>query len=333
MRYVIFGAGAIGGLVGARLHQSGHEVLLIARGAHHDAIARDGLTMLTPSERETFKLPVARDAASAGLRPDDVVLLCVKSQDTWNALLDLRDAAPTRDLPIVCLQNAVENERMALRMFANVYGAVVLIPAEHLEPGVVVGYGSKLSGRIDVGRYPHGIDRLATEICGAIAASRFDSDPQADIMVHKYAKLINNLGNGIEVLCGPGRRGARLELIERVQAEGREILRAAKIEFEIPHVADVDSRWAEIEFGEVEGRAHQGGSSWQSVERGTRSLETDYLNGEIVLLARQLGLPSPLNETVQILARETLIRGLQPGWLAPEEVLNRADGRSSGVTG
>ncbi len=66
---------------------------------------------------------------------------------------------------------------------------------------------------------------------------------------------------------------------------------------------------------------------------GASNVETDYLNGEIVLLARQLGLPSPLNETIQILARETLIRGLEPGWLAPEEVLNRADGRSSGLTG
>jgi 2-dehydropantoate 2-reductase len=333
MRYVIFGAGAIGGLVGARLHQSGHEVLLIARGAHHDAIARDGLTMLTPSERETFKLPVARDAASAGLRPDDVVLLCVKSQDTWNALMDLRDAAPTRDLPIVCLQNAVENERMALRMFANVYGSVVLIPAEHLEPGVVVGYGSKLSGRIDIGRYPDGTDSLATEISEAIRASRFDSDPHANIMVHKYAKLINNLGNGVQAICGVVEKERNRALTDRVQEEGRAVLRAAGIEFDVPNVANVAERWARIEFGEVGGQAHQGGSTWQSVKRGAGNVETDYLNGEIVLLARQLGLPCPLNETVQILARETLIRGLQPGWLAPEEVLSRADGRSSAVTG
>src|SRR5579863_5417962 len=117
MRYVIFGAGAIGGLVGARLHQSGHEVLLIARGAHHDAIARDGLTMLSPTERETFRLPVARNAAAGGLRADDVILLCVKTQDTAGALLGVRAAAPDSAPapPIVCLQNGVVNEPLALR--------------------------------------------------------------------------------------------------------------------------------------------------------------------------------------------------------------------------
>src|SRR5271155_1505479 len=112
MRYVIFGAGAVGGLVGARLHQSGHQVQLIARGAHHDAIERDGLTMLSPTERATFRIPVARDAASAELRPGDVILLCVKSQDTWGALLDIRDAAPRLELPIVCMQNGVASEQM-----------------------------------------------------------------------------------------------------------------------------------------------------------------------------------------------------------------------------
>ena len=49
-RYVIYGAGAIGGVVGARLHQSGHEVVLIARGAHLEAIQTHGLTLTTGGE-------------------------------------------------------------------------------------------------------------------------------------------------------------------------------------------------------------------------------------------------------------------------------------------
>jgi 2-dehydropantoate 2-reductase len=330
MRYVIFGAGAIGGLVGARLHQSGHEVLLIARGAHREAIERDGLTMLSPNEHETFRIPVARDAASAELQADDVILLCVKTQDTWQALLDIRDAAPAPGLPIVCLQNGVANEPMALRLFPEVYGAVVLVPAEHLEPGVVAGYGGRRTGRIDIGRYPDGVDSRARQICTALAESRFDSEARPDIMLHKYAKLINNLANGVEAICGPGQvSGQNAVLIERAREEGRSVLRAARIPFEVDDIADAAGRWRQIGMGPVAGREHQGGSGWQSVMRGTGSIETDYLNGEIVLLGRRFGIPTPVNEIVQILARETVVGAHRPGWLTPEQVLARADGCSS----
>ncbi len=329
MRYVIFGAGAIGGMVGARLHQSGHEVLLIARGAHHDAIARDGLTMLSPNERETFRIPVARDAGSAGLRSGDVILLCVKAQDTWGALIDVRDAAPRLAPPIVCMQNGVASEAIALRLFPEVHGAVVLVPAEHLEPGVVAGYGSKLTGRIDLGLYPEGANELSHQVSKALAASRFESDARSDIMVHKYAKLIQNLANGVEAICGPGQRdGPNGELIEALRDEGRAVLRAAEISFEVADVADVAGRWAKIGLAPIEGRKHQGGSGWQSVVRGAGSIETDYLNGEIVLLGRQLGLPTPLNQLIQGLARETVSAGHSPGWLTPDELLTLADGRS-----
>jgi 2-dehydropantoate 2-reductase len=334
MRYVIFGAGAIGGLVGARLHQSGHEVMLIARGAHHDAISQNGLTMLSPDERETFKIPVARDAASAGLRAGDVILLCVKIQDATGALLDIRDAVPGLDLPIVCMQNGVAGEELALRIFSTVYGAVLLIPAEHLEPGVVAGYGARLSGRIDIGCYPDGVDPLAQEICAAFTKSRFEADARPDIMVHKYAKLINNLANGVDAICGPEHRGeSSQELTELVREEGRTVLRAAKIPFEVEDVADVAARWKHIGFGTIEGREHQGGSSWQSVVRGTGSIETDYLNGEITLLGRRLGLPAPINATIQSLARETVSAGHVPGWLTPGQVLERADAPAAGTDG
>jgi 2-dehydropantoate 2-reductase len=331
MRYVIFGAGAVGGMVGARLHQSGHEVLLIARGAHHDAIARDGLTMLSPNERETFRIPVARNAGSAGLRSGDVILLCVKAQDTWGALIDIRDATPRLAPPIVCMQNGVASEAVALRLFPEVHGAVVLVPAEHLEPGVVAGYGSKLTGRIDLGLYPEGANELSQQVSTALAVSRFESDARSDIMVHKYAKLIQNLANGVEAICGPGQRdGPNGELIEALRDEGRTVLRAAEISFEVADVADVAGRWAKIGLAPIEGRTHQGGSGWQSVVRGAGSIETDYLNGEIVLLGRQLDVPTPLNQLVQGLARETVSAGHSPGWLTPAQLLTLADGRSTG---
>jgi len=95
-------------------------------------------------------------------------------------------------------------------------------------------------------------------------------------------------------------------------------------------VADVARRWAQIGFAPIEGRMHQGGSGWQSVVRGAGSIETDYLNGEIVLLGRRLGVPTPLNQVVQGLARETVNAGREPGWLTAGQVLELADGSSTG---
>jgi 2-dehydropantoate 2-reductase len=333
MRFVVFGAGAIGGVVGARLHQSGHEVMLIARGAHHDAIAARGLTLKSPVEQVTLSIPVAATAAAAGIGADDVVLLATKSQDTWQALMDLRDAAPELAPAVVLLQNGVENERVALRLFPRVYGAVVMAPTAHLEPGVVLAYGSRRSGRIDLGRIPHGVDQLSEAVGAALERSHFDSTPREDIMLFKYAKLVNNLANAVQAVCGRVDPDGAERLSKRVKEEGREVLRAAKIEFDAPIVADMTGRWERIAAGEIDGKGHEGGSTWQSVVRGAGSVETDYLNGEIALVARQHGLMAPANELLQSLAQTTLRDGHQPGWITASEILTRLDATSENDRG
>jgi 2-dehydropantoate 2-reductase len=273
MRFVIFGAGAIGGAVGARLAESGFEVALIARGPHLEAIRRDGLLFETPVQRMVLKLPAAADPAELGVGArGDVVLLCTKSQDSSTALTMLRLAGGDA-VPIVCLQNGVENERIALRAFESVYGAVVMLPAAHLEPGTVLAYGSLLTGIIDVGRYPDGSDELCDTVTGALRASRLDSHPRADIMRFKYAKLLLNLGNAVGALCGPGERSD--QLTERAREEGRAALTAAGIEFDAPEVTDLRGRWERLGVKEIGDRPRAGSSSWQSLARGTRAIETD----------------------------------------------------------
>jgi ketopantoate reductase len=89
MRFVIFGAGAVGGVVGARLHQAGCDVTLIARGAHYQSIKRDGLRLETPVERVVLEIPVVDDPAAVDWREDHIVLLAIKSQDTAPALAAL----------------------------------------------------------------------------------------------------------------------------------------------------------------------------------------------------------------------------------------------------
>ena len=321
MRFVIFGAGAIGGVVGARLHQSGHDVALIARGAHHDAIAADGLVLETPADTTTHRIPVAANPAELGIGADDVVLLAVKSQDTQGALEALREARP-EGAPVVLLQNGVENERTALRILPDVYGAVVLMPAAHLEPGIVQAFATGLTGKIDVGRFPHGVDDTVEAVTRALSASLFESVPNPDIMSAKFAKLIDNLANAPQAVCGVGAKGLD-DLIEVVRVEGRAVLDAAGINYVPANPENQPQRYLWQGIGEIPGRPPAGGSTWQSLTRGS-SLETDYLTGEIVFQARLTGTPASLNERFLALIDQTVREGLQPGWITPAEIRRHA---------
>lgn len=320
MRFVIFGAGAIGGVVGARLNQAGEDVVLIARGRHYDAIAADGLTLETPAERTTLRIPVVDTPREISFEPSDVVLLAMKGQDTEPALEALLVTAPS-STPVVCLQNGVENERLALRRFPNVYGALVMSPTAHLEPGVVQAYGARVPGAIDVGRYPSGVDDRCGEIAEAFRAAGFESDSREDVMRYKFAKLIANLANAVQVVCGTEADAG--ELVNRLRDEAGTVLRAAGIEYIAGDVADMAGRWKRWDVREIGGTPRAGGSSWQSVTRRTGRVESDYLNGEIVLRGRLLGVPAPVNQLIQELARETVRDGHDPGWLSPAEVLAR----------
>jgi 2-dehydropantoate 2-reductase len=318
VRFVVFGAGAVGGVIGARLHQASFDVTVIARGDHYRAIVGEGLRIEDPDTTVVLPIPAVQSARDVRWEGDEVVLLATKSQDSDGALQALQAAAPA-STPIVCAQNGVSNERLALRLFAHVYGAVVMVPATHLDPGVVQSYGTALSGMIDVGRYPRGLDERAREICVALGAARFESRAREDVMPFKYAKLIMNLANAVEAACRPG--PAADELAERVREEGRDVLRAAQIEFEVGDVHDVQGRWQRMGVREIAGRPRAGSSSFQSLARGTGAVEADYLNGEIVLVARELGIDAPVNELVRQAINRLAHERRSPRSVPAEELL------------
>jgi 2-dehydropantoate 2-reductase len=317
VRFVVHGAGAVGGVIGARLFQAGHDVMLIARGSHYEAIRTDGLTIESAEERTTLRIPVVQQPRAITFTNNDIVLLVVKSQDTIKALDDLRDATSI-SLPIVCVQNAVVNERMALRRFANVQATCVMLPAGHLQPGIVQAHSTPISGILDTGRYPHGIDIITEEVVAAFRQSGFVAESRADIMRWKYSKLIMNLANAVEAVCG--RTDGADELGQRVRREGVDCLRAVGIDFASAE-EDRERRSSILTVRPIEGSARGGGSTWQSLQRATGSIETDYMNGEIVLIAREHGLAAPVNELLQRLANESAATGRPPGATPAADVL------------
>jgi 2-dehydropantoate 2-reductase len=315
VRFVVYGAGAVGGVIGARLHQHGNEVVLIARGEHLRAIARSGLRIQSPQDDLTLRIPAVEHPSEVGLVDGDVVILAVKSQDTGDALAALRTAAPD-GIPVACAQNGVENERAALRLFEDVYGVHVMLPAAHLEPGIVQASSAPTTGMLDVGRYPTGTDETASRLSAAFNRSTFDSRSLADVMGWKYRKLIMNLGNAVEALIPPGPELD--EIADRAEQEGEACLRAAGIGF-ASREEDHARRGDLLQVGPIDGRDRGGGSSWQSLARRSGTIEADYLNGEIVMLGRLHGFPTPVNEALQRLASLWAAGQRPPGTMSPAE--------------
>jgi 2-dehydropantoate 2-reductase len=315
MRYVIYGAGAVGGTIGGRLHQAGNDVVLIARGAHLAAIQRDGLRLLSPSSSDRLPIPAIDHPGKLDLTDGDVVILAMKTQDTANALAAL---GPRPDgVAIVCAQNGVENERLALRMSPNVYGMCVMLPATHLEPGEVLVHSAAAPGILDLGRYPAGSDQRAADIAGALEGAGFSSNAVTDVMRWKRAKLLMNLGNAIEAACGLEGRGG--PIYQRARDEALACFDAAGLE--VASEEEDRARRADlVQLRPIDGRRREGGSSWQSLARGTGSIETDHLNGEIVLLGRLHGVPTPVNAAIQKVAAKMAAEHAPPGSMTPDEL-------------
>ncbi len=318
---MIYGAGAVGGTIGGRLFEAGHDVTLVARGAHLAALQRKGLTLAAPGGTVTLPVPAVASPAEAELRAGDVVVLAMKTHHTAAAVNELALASPP-GISVVCAQNGVENERLVLRSFADVYGMVIMMPASHLEPGVVEVWSTPVSGLLDLGRYPAGVDGTARSIAAALSDATFSAQPMPDIMRWKYRKLLLNLGNAIEVVAGEVDRtdGARARVADRLVAEGEAVLAAAGID--VASVEEEAERRGDLlRMRPIDGRRRQGGSSWQSVARGVGTVETDFLNGEIALLGRLHGVPTPANDLLQRLARQLAAEGRPPGAYGIDEVV------------
>jgi 2-dehydropantoate 2-reductase len=341
VRFVILGAGAVGGTVGGLLHDSGHEVVLLARGAHAAAMRDGGLRLAMPDRVISVRAEVVDDPAALKLRGDDVLVVATKTQDT-TALLDavaglsVDDRTAAAVLPLLCVQNGVANERIAARRFTDVHGAVVMLPAVLLEPGRIEAQGAPYSGLLDVGRWPHGTTDVDEDVAAAFTASNFVSRATPDVMRWKYAKLLRNVGNAIEALCGHDLDDTEMALVRDLDRQLRAEAEACFAAAGIGWASDeewVGRRGEQVQHAPVEGRARSGGSSWQSLARGLGSIEADYLNGEIALLGRQYAVATPANVAVQRLANHAARRGGRPGSTSVRDVVAAIDVEKGSTSG
>jgi 2-dehydropantoate 2-reductase len=265
---------------------------------------------------ERLAVPAVGSVAELELPADDVVLLAVKSQDTVAALEQLVAVAPP-DVAVVCAQNGIANEVEALRRFRHVYAMCVILPSQFTAPGVVVQQSSPSAGVLDLGRYPAGADARAEAIAADLEAASFRAAADPDIMRKKHRKLLMNLGNALDALCGWEARSS--DLYKEAQAEGFAALSAAGLDVQTAE-EEAARREGGVSLKPVAGEERGGSSSWQSLARGTGTIETDYLNGEVVLLGRRHGVPTPVNEALQRLAVAAAREGRPAGSVPLEEV-------------
>ncbi len=309
MRIIIYGVGAIGGTVAAGLALAGQDVIGIARGAQLEAIRENGLLLRTPERAARARFACVADPAEITFRPDDAILLTMKTQDTQPALERLR-AAGVAGQPVFCVQNGVANERFALRLFPNVHGVTVMMPSGYSTPGEVAAFSMPRHGIFDLGRYPSGSDAADDALAAALEAGNVAAFVNSDVMASKHGKLLLNLHNVVEAAFGRGEGRGRLDAVLRREAEA--VYAAAGIAWRDVGASD-PRRDALMRQGEIEGVERTGGSSTQSLARGAGSIETDYLNGEIVLLGRLHGVPTPANAWLVALGARLVREGQKPG--------------------
>jgi 2-dehydropantoate 2-reductase len=292
-RYIVYGAGAIGGIIAARLFQRGADVVVVARGEHLMAIQRSGLTLESPLGSVTLPLRAVEHPSEIAFQlSTDIVLLATKTQDSALALDDLLRAAGP-EIRVLCLQNGVESARMTLRRFERAGAAMTIFLALHLQAGIVQTFSAPVFGVIDMGRFPTGVDPFLEGVAGDLRLAGFHSGIRRDIRRWQYGKLLLNLKNGLQALCGLDANYGDIEA--ELREEAVTCYRAAGIVY--ASEAEIRSRSRGLT-----NVGRPGDSSWQSLARGTGSIETDFLNGEIALLGRLHGVPTPLNTRLQRLA-------------------------------
>ena len=329
MKYVIYGAGAIGSLVGAHLARAGTEVVLLGRPAHVAAIRAGGLRVKTKTGTEVTPVHAVADLQQVGFAEGDVILLTVKTQDTGPACAALARRAPL-DIPVFCLQNGVRGEDIAAHSFHSVYGVVLSLGVRLAGPGEIVNYtGVNL---LTIGRYPNGLDATAETVGRDLAAGGFEVSLSSDVMAVKWSKLIINLSNSLYAILGLSINELRNSAEGRafmadVWDEGLEVLEAAGI-----HPAPIPGRPAQREEVRLlrEPTAPQPlpedpdlqyyPSTWQDLVLQRGSTESAYLNGEIIALGRRHHVPTPLNDLLQRLVEDMAARRERPGKYSIDEL-------------
>ena len=295
MRIVMMGSGGVGGFFGGRLAHAGEDVAFVARGAHLEAIRRNGLTIENEPQGDIHVAGVRASADPSELGPADLVVISVKLWDTEAAARQVKPLVGP-NTAVLSLQNGVIKDDILRRIFPekNIMGGVAYVASHIARPGVIHQTGTMQ--RIVVGEYAGGTSERARKLHEALLRSGVAAELSTDVrrsIWEKYVFLV-----GLSATTATTRRplGAVLEnprskdfLLEVM----REVVRVGRAK----GVA-LPEDYADQRLAFASTLPHDMTSSMAvDLDRGNR-LEVEWLSGGVVKLGKEAGVDTPANEAV-----------------------------------
>lgn len=294
MRILVMGTGGVGGYFGARLAKAGQEVGFVARGAHLEAMRRDGLRIESPLGDLTLQ-PVRASSNPADFAAPDLVLLGVKLWDTAAAIEQIRPALGPHTA-VVSFQNGVVKDDLLTEALGteHVIGGVCYIAASIAAPGVI-RHGGPMQ-KLVFGEYDGTESERVRAFRDACVAAGIVAEVSADIRRTIWEKFVFLVGlSGTTTLArstiGPIRSHERAraflfdvmdEVVQVARAEGV----ALPPDFAHDRMAFVDTLPAVMTS-----------SMHGDLDRGNR-LEVGWLSGDVVRRGERLGVPTPRNRAI-----------------------------------
>lgn len=298
MKIAVMGAGAVGSYVGAMLARTGHDVTLIARPLHVDAIGKHGLLFNGRDFHGSVQVRATTEAG--GVEGADVVLLCVKSGDTESAG---RAMAPhlKSDATVLCLQNGVDNaERLQPTIRQLAVPAAVYVAAEMAGPGHVRHKGR---GDLIIGPSP-----ASAAIAEQFSAAKIPTTVSNNVIGELWVKLITNcVYNALSAVAqlpyGP------LFKVEGVTDVAEDVIGECLAVAGTLGIA-IPGNVSETVLALADTMPEQYSSTAQDLARG-KPTEIDYLNGYVVRKGAELGILTPVNLALQVMVKLREAHGLR----------------------
>jgi len=306
MRIAIIGAGAIGSVIGGLLSKAGEDVTLIGRKPHVDAINQSGLVLEGGSGRIVIQVNAAEDL---DFKPD-LALLTVKAQDVVSSVTKTQRFLSGGQ--VVTMQNGVQSDDQAAGLLGkeNIISSVVTFNGQFLEPGKA-SYSIPFSKTALLIGEPFGNKASRLQTLSVLLNKAIGTDISEDIRAAHWTKLIWNLQTAVPAITGLSYQDSYQypevrELAISLLKEGLKVIKTARIKtanvsgFPMEPIETMARESLPMastmlkKIAESLGKVPVLGSTLQSIKRGT-STEVDYLNGEIVNLGKEMGIPTPTN--------------------------------------
>jgi 2-dehydropantoate 2-reductase len=295
MKIAVMGSGGVGGFYGGRLAHAGYDVHFVARGAHLEALRKQGLTIENKEQGDIHvaKVNVTDDPATIGTA--DVVIIAVKLKDTDAAAQAVKSIVGPQTA-VLSLQNGVIKDDILRKHYsvAQIMGGVAYVATHVVRPGVILQVGG--FQRVVFGEYDGKKSARAEALLKALLAGGIQAELSDDIrrtLWEKYTFLVGLSGTTTTMrsTIGPIRTNPRAraflyDLFKEVVAVGR------------AHGVKLPANYADdrLAFGDSV-PATMTSSMHHDLERGN-PLEVEWLSGGVVTMGAAVGVPTPCNRAV-----------------------------------